>query len=57
MNVYGNNPEPAILYEDDGSWNPLFNEVTLKWASEGSLSRSGNGSGPRYEVAEWKFVE
>ena len=56
VQVYGGNPAPATVFEDDGSWNPVLNEVTLSWNLQGSVRRSGNGNGPRYEVAEWKFV-
>lgn len=56
VQVYGNSPAPTVLYEDDGSWNPSLNEVTLSWAGEGSVRRSESGSGPRYQVAEWKLV-
>ncbi len=60
MQVYGNSAEPTVLYEDDGSWNPSLAEVTLTWEpskQSGSLRRSGNGSGPRYEAAGWKLLE
>ncbi|MBZ5617176.1 MAG: glycoside hydrolase [Acidobacteriia bacterium] len=59
VQVYGETPSAVTLYEDDGSWNPSLAEVALAWNSErrsGSLRRSGGGSGPRYEVAEWKQI-
>jgi alpha-D-xyloside xylohydrolase len=56
VQAYGNSPAQAVLYEDDGTWDPSLSEVTLSWQGEGSLKRSGSGSGPHYEVAEWKFV-
>ncbi len=60
MQVYGNSAGPAVLYEDDGSWNPSLAAVTLTWEpskQSGSLSRSGDGNGPRYEAAGWKLFE
>ncbi|MDR3698121.1 MAG: glycoside hydrolase family 31 protein [Candidatus Sulfopaludibacter sp.] len=60
VQVFGNPAAPAVLYEDDGSWNPSLAAVTLSWDSDkqaGSISRSGNGTGPRYEVAGWKLFE
>ena len=59
VQVFGDSAAPAVLYEDDGSWNPSLAEVTLTWDSakqSGALRRSGNGSGPRYEVAGWKLM-
>ena len=53
VQVYGDHPAPAVLYEDDGAWNPSLTEVTLAWEPPGSVTRSGNGPGPRYEVAGW----
>ncbi|MGA2770278.1 MAG: glycoside hydrolase family 31 protein [Bryobacteraceae bacterium] len=56
VQVYGDHPTPATLYEDDGGWNPALTEVALVWDSErhsGSMKRSGSG---RYEVAEWKLM-
>ena len=57
--VYGERPRPAVLYEDDGSWNPALTEVTLRWhadARTGSVARAGSSSGPRYEIAGWKVL-
>lgn len=53
VNVYGEKPVPATLFEDDGSWTPSLAEVQLAWDPErktGSLKRAGSG---RYEVAKW----
>jgi alpha-D-xyloside xylohydrolase len=57
VQVYGDRPAPATLYEDDGGWNPSLAEVTLTWDAQtrsGSLKRSGGAAGPRYDVAGWK---
>jgi alpha-D-xyloside xylohydrolase len=56
VNVYGDRPVNATLYEDDGSWSPALTEVQLAWDAErktGSLNRTGNG---KYEVAKWTPV-
>lgn len=53
VNVYGEKPAPAKLYEDDGSWTPALEEVQLAWdaaSKTGSLKRSGPG---QYQVTEW----
>ncbi len=58
--VYGEQPRPAVLYEDGGEWNPTLAEVTLAWdpaTPSGALRRSGSGAGPRYEVVEWTPVK
>jgi alpha-D-xyloside xylohydrolase len=53
VQVYGEKPVPAKLYEDDGSWSPALTEVQLTWDAErkiGSMTRSGGG---KYEVEKW----
>jgi len=57
--VYGENSQPAVLFEDDGSHSPELNEVKLVWDNKkqkGSLLRSGKYAGPKYSVTEWKFI-
>jgi alpha-D-xyloside xylohydrolase len=59
VQVYGNEAEPAVLYEDDGSWNPAFGVLRLAWnpaTRSGSAARTGGGSGPRYEITAWKQI-
>jgi alpha-D-xyloside xylohydrolase len=49
--VYGAGPARAVLYADDGTWNPSLETVTLSWdAGAGSVRGSG------YEVIGWKAV-
>ena len=50
--VYGANPAPAVLYEDDGSAKPGLGEVRLSWdAGRGAVT-----GGQRYEVTGWKVI-
>ncbi len=56
VQVYGDRPAPAVLYEDDGSAMPALTEVTLTWEGAGSVKRAGEGAGPRYQVIGWKVV-
>ena len=54
--VYGESPRPAVLYDDDGSWNPSLTEVTMTWNAankSGAVKRSGGGGRARYEVVRW----
>ena len=54
--VYGESPRPAVLYEDDGSWNPSLAEVTLTWDAakkSGAVNRSGGAGRAQYEVVRW----
>ncbi|HEY3840565.1 MAG TPA: TIM-barrel domain-containing protein [Bryobacteraceae bacterium] len=53
IHVYGDQPAPSTLYEDDGTWNPALTEVRLTWdgaRKTGSLARSGAG---KYEAVKW----
>ena len=59
VNVYGENPAPASLYEDDGAWAPALTELALAWdpaRRSGTATRAGNAAGPRYEVVAWKQI-
>lgn len=59
VQVYGGSPGPAVLYEDDGSPDPEFREVTLRWDHEQSsvsVERSGRGSGKQYALKNWQFI-
>jgi len=58
VQVYGDRPTPAVLYEDDGSWNPAVGEVTLTadGGRPGPVTRSNEGAGPKYQIRNWKFV-
>ena len=54
VHAYGERPAPFLLYEDDGSWSPSLNAVTLAWDMEkeaGTFQRKGDG---RYKVMDWK---
>jgi alpha-D-xyloside xylohydrolase len=56
VHVYGDNPSPATLYEDDGSASPSLTEVRLAWdpaRKTGALSRLGSGN---YEAKEWILI-
>jgi alpha-D-xyloside xylohydrolase len=62
VRVYGENPRPFVLYEDDGVSTGYLagaqNRIELSW-SKGTGSRKSTGAyhGPeRYRVGEWKLV-
>jgi alpha-D-xyloside xylohydrolase len=62
--VYGDNPEPFVLFEDDGisydHQKGVYNEVTLWWdavAKKGKVARQGRFKGRRYDIAGWARVE
>jgi alpha-D-xyloside xylohydrolase len=59
VQVYGDAPAPATLYEDDGTWEPALTEVRLAWdaaAQRGAVSRAAAARGNHYEIVEWKKV-
>jgi alpha-D-xyloside xylohydrolase len=59
VQVYGKSAGPAVLYEDDGSPDPQFTEVTLRWDQEKnsvSVERAGRGSGNRYVLKNWQVI-
>jgi alpha-D-xyloside xylohydrolase len=59
VQIYGDHAAPAVLYEDDGSWSPALNQVTLRWDGNrrsGEVQRTGSGSAPRYEVMAWDVI-
>jgi len=57
--VYGENKNPAVLFEDDGSWAPELKEVRLIWdnkTQKGHLESEGKPSAQQYSVIDWKFI-
>ena len=60
IRVYGTNPPPFTLYEDDGETfdfeKNVQNRITLTWdGTKGSTSREGGYAGsPRYRVESWE---
>ena len=57
--VFGENMQPSVLFEDDDSFAPELNEIKLVWDNKkqkGNLVRTGKYAGPKYSVAEWKFI-
>lgn len=59
--VFGNNIQPAALYESDEQLNPALVKVELAWDAslkKGGLKRSGVAKGGmnQYSVVEWKVV-
>jgi alpha-D-xyloside xylohydrolase len=57
--IYGDGHHAATLYEDDGSYVPSLNAVTVSWNSDkkaGTVAHAGGrGQSPAtYDVAEWK---
>lgn len=62
VKVFGRNPAPFTLYEDDGETFDVAkgaaNQVVLRWspAKGGTLERKGSFPGRRYEIVGWKVV-
>lgn len=57
--VYGENKNPAVLFEDDGSWAPELKEVRLIWdnkTQKGHLESEGKPSAQQYSVIDWNFI-
>ena len=57
--VFGDNLNPTILFEDNGSGSPVLNEVKIEWNSKyqkGNLTRLGKPSEFQYSVVDWKFI-
>ncbi len=59
--VYGNEPKPFTLYEDDGvSFDyekGLFNKVVLAYQNgQGRIERTGRFAGRRYRIVSWEEV-
>jgi alpha-D-xyloside xylohydrolase len=64
VRVYGDGRADCELVEDDGVSEAyrqgLFNRVALHWEShkrQGTLTRSGDYTGPGYRVTDWKIME
>ncbi|MCP4639109.1 MAG: DUF5110 domain-containing protein [bacterium] len=62
VRVYGDNPAPRVLFEDDGETfdyeQGVFNRVTLSWAKgEGAVAREGAYNGARYVIRGWQKIE
>ena len=60
--VFGKNPEPITLIEDDGETldfqNGKYNTVILTWlAGSGQLARNGSYKDNRYEIVKWVHIE
>jgi alpha-D-xyloside xylohydrolase len=59
VKVYGKNPGPFVLFEDDGESNDYLagkqTQVTLQWSGlAGHVDRTGSYAGPaRYQVSKW----
>jgi alpha-D-xyloside xylohydrolase len=59
VKVYGEDPDPFTLYEDDGETfdfeKGVRNRVLLEWKEgKGAVSRYGRFKGRRYEVVDWQ---
>ncbi len=58
--VYDSGQEPAVLFEDDGSWEPALEEVRLEWNAAqrtGQLvRRAPSQPGASYTVTKWEQV-
>jgi alpha-D-xyloside xylohydrolase len=57
--VFGNGSRAAQLFEDDGSFGPVLNPVTLTWdnvAGSGQIVGIGLTGKLKYSVTEWKVV-
>ncbi|RHJ92108.1 TIM-barrel domain-containing protein [Parabacteroides bouchesdurhonensis] len=61
-NVYGKNPAPFTLFEDDGETynyqNGEFNRLILKVEKngKGKADRKGNFKGKRFSIDKWTFL-
>jgi len=57
--VFGENNQPAVLYDDDGTFKPELKEVKLVWDNKkqkGNLEREGKSAGQQYSVSDWKYI-
>jgi alpha-D-xyloside xylohydrolase len=59
--VFGENVQPAVLFEDDGSLVPELKEVRVIWdnkSRKGRLERVGKAKAldQQYTVVDWKFI-
>ncbi len=62
VRVYGTQPQPFVLYEDDGETDAHergeSNRVELSWAAgEGCVRRRGGFGGARYRIAGWERMD
>lgn len=60
--VFGKNPAPVTLIEDDGESldfkNGKYNTVKLTWSNgSGQIARNGSYKGNRYEVVKWVHID
>ena len=61
VRVYGDAPEPFVLFEDDGESfdyeQGVFNTVELAWTDgKGTVVRQGGYNSERYRIAGWDSV-
>ncbi len=59
VRAYGSGTQESLLYEDDGSPNPIFTKVRLSWDASrpaGSLERTGPTPAMPYIVERWERV-
>jgi alpha-D-xyloside xylohydrolase len=57
--VFGENARQTLLFEEDGSWEPVLNEIKLVWdpgKKKGKLLRNGKPSSTGYSVIKWKEI-
>ena len=62
VQVYGDDPDPYLLFEDDGETfayeGDQGNRVTLAWVDgEGRITREGDYPEERYRILAWERVE
>ena len=60
--VFGKNPAPITLIEDDGETLDFqkgkFNNVTLTWSGDtGQIARNGSYKTNRYEIVKWVHID
>jgi alpha-D-xyloside xylohydrolase len=57
--LYGGGPASTTLYEDDDSYDPKLESVTLNWngdGAQGSVSNSRGQKPERYQINRWRLV-
>lgn len=57
VRIFGDGARGATLYEDDGTFSPVLNTVSLRWdaaAKAGKLARSAPAGAVSYSATDWK---
>jgi alpha-D-xyloside xylohydrolase len=59
IEVYGDNAQPTLLYEEDGSFDPTLIEIKLEWnknKQKVNLQRNDKPLSMHYSIVDWQMI-